>query len=166
MLYACYSPDRKGSIAVYFKGLLGFPVNSPLGVLPLDIINRCRTDWKSGREATLLSQRAQCQMAPSNSACSRDIALPVLLRLGGKKPQRSPSLAPGAAQTMEFHPAITVLWGGKREGYLIYHTNELCTSSVFVGMNISLRKAYNPNLNTSKGKWPAGMDCHCFAREP
>lgn len=65
-----------------------FPRPDRLGIIDMWGMTKnytCRTGWKLGREPVLPSQSTLCQMASSNSTHSRDIALPVLLRAGGKK---------------------------------------------------------------------------------
>lgn len=123
-----------------------FPRPDRLGIIDMWGMTKnytCRTGWKLGREPILPSQSTQCQMASSNSTHSRDIALPALLRAGGKKKSQRPScLAAVSAQPMEFHPTITVLdRGGKGSSC----TSQMFEPAVYISRDTSFRKASHPN---------------------
>lgn len=116
----------------------------------------CRTGWKLGREPTSLSQSTQCQMASSNSTHSRDTALPVLLRAGGKKSHKD-HLVWLLVQHNPWSLIQQLLcWTGGKGISCISKMN--FEPALYIGTDSSFRKASHPNWN--KDKWPAGVGCH------
>lgn len=143
-----------------------FPHSDRLGIIDMWGMTKdytCRTGWKLGRDPALLSQSTQCQMASSNSTHSRDTALPVLLRGGGKKVIKI-ILSGCWLSTTHGVSSNNHCAGQGWEGYLMYLTNELWTSCVHRHRQL-LQKSIPSQLKQGQMTSWCGLSLPCKAQQ-